>query len=43
MAQSDFTARRAAFRKLHESGCFMIPNPWDSVLWNIADWVKTGA
>jgi peptide/nickel transport system substrate-binding protein len=19
-----------------------IPNPWDSVLWNIADWVKTG-
>jgi 2-methylisocitrate lyase-like PEP mutase family enzyme len=26
---SDFTARRAAFRKLHESGCFVIPNPWD--------------
>ena len=22
-------ARRAAFRKLHESGCFLIPNPWD--------------
>jgi 2-methylisocitrate lyase-like PEP mutase family enzyme len=22
-------ARRAAFRKLHESGCFVIPNPWD--------------
>ncbi|MCC6196742.1 MAG: isocitrate lyase/phosphoenolpyruvate mutase family protein [Burkholderiales bacterium] len=21
--------RRAAFRKLHESGCFVIPNPWD--------------
>jgi 2-methylisocitrate lyase-like PEP mutase family enzyme len=20
---------RAAFRKLHESGCFVIPNPWD--------------
>ena len=19
-----------------------IPNPWDSVLWNIADWTKTG-
>jgi peptide/nickel transport system substrate-binding protein len=19
-----------------------IPNPWDSVLWNVADWVKTG-
>ena len=26
---SDFTARRAAFRRLHESGCFVIPNPWD--------------
>ncbi len=23
-------ARRAAFRKLHESGCFLIPNPWDA-------------
>ena len=22
-------SRRAAFRKLHESGCFLIPNPWD--------------
>jgi 2-methylisocitrate lyase-like PEP mutase family enzyme len=22
-------SRRAAFRKLHESGCFVIPNPWD--------------
>src|SRR5258708_11290134 len=21
--------RRAAFRKLHEAGCFVIPNPWD--------------
>src|SRR5262249_47070088 len=21
---------RAAFRRLHESGCFVIPNPWDS-------------
>src|SRR5215813_15387317 len=20
---------RAAFRKLHESGCFVLPNPWD--------------
>lgn len=26
---TDLTARRAAFRKLHESGCFVIPNPWD--------------
>ena len=23
------SAARAAFRKLHESGCFVIPNPWD--------------
>ena len=23
------TARCAAFRKLHESGCFVLPNPWD--------------
>ena len=22
-------ARRRAFRKLHEGGCFVIPNPWD--------------
>ncbi len=29
MATSDFTARRRAFGKLHESGCFVIPNPWD--------------
>jgi 2-methylisocitrate lyase-like PEP mutase family enzyme len=29
MAMSDFPARRAAFRKLHERGCFVIPNPWD--------------
>src|SRR5438105_873635 len=29
MAMSDFTARRGTFRKLHESGCFVIPNPWD--------------
>lgn len=24
------TAARAAFAKLHESGCFVIPNPWDT-------------
>jgi len=23
------TDKRRAFRKLHESGCFVIPNPWD--------------
>lgn len=27
---SKFASRRAAFRKLHESGCFVIPNPWDA-------------
>jgi 2-methylisocitrate lyase-like PEP mutase family enzyme len=26
----DLSARRRAFRKLHESGCFVIPNPWDA-------------
>jgi 2-methylisocitrate lyase-like PEP mutase family enzyme len=26
---SMFSARRQAFRALHESGCFVIPNPWD--------------
>jgi 2-methylisocitrate lyase-like PEP mutase family enzyme len=25
----DLAAKRAAFRKLHESGHFIIPNPWD--------------
>jgi 2-methylisocitrate lyase-like PEP mutase family enzyme len=29
MLISDFQARREAFRRLHESGCFVIPNPWD--------------
>jgi 2-methylisocitrate lyase-like PEP mutase family enzyme len=27
--KSDFGSLRAAFRKLHASGCFVIPNPWD--------------
>ena len=26
---SDIAARRRAFRQLHASGCFVIPNPWD--------------
>ncbi|CEJ15133.1 Carboxyvinyl-carboxyphosphonate phosphorylmutase [bacterium YEK0313] len=26
----DVAARRAAFRRLHETGCFVIPNPWDT-------------
>jgi 2-methylisocitrate lyase-like PEP mutase family enzyme len=25
-----FAARRAAFRALHASGCFILPNPWDA-------------
>jgi 2-methylisocitrate lyase-like PEP mutase family enzyme len=29
MSTPDLTARRSAFRKLHERGCFVIPNPWD--------------
>jgi 2-methylisocitrate lyase-like PEP mutase family enzyme len=29
MPNPDFTARREAFRKMHETGCFVIPNPWD--------------
>lgn len=29
-ATCDVSARRATFRKLHESGCFVIPNPWDA-------------
>ncbi|MGH9874649.1 MAG: isocitrate lyase/PEP mutase family protein [Pyrinomonadaceae bacterium] len=24
-----FSARRRAFRKLHQAGCFVMPNPWD--------------
>ena len=30
MPSPDLSARRADFRKLHESGCFVIPNPWDA-------------
>ena len=29
MDPSAYAFRRAAFRRLHESGCFVIPNPWD--------------
>src|SRR5215213_8043443 len=25
----DYAALRQSFRQLHESGCFVIPNPWD--------------
>jgi 2-methylisocitrate lyase-like PEP mutase family enzyme len=26
---ANFSVRRQAFRTLHETGCFVIPNPWD--------------
>jgi 2-methylisocitrate lyase-like PEP mutase family enzyme len=26
---TDLKAKRAAFRSLHEEGCFVLPNPWD--------------
>ena len=29
-APADIAARRLAFRRLHETGCFVIPNPWDA-------------
>src|SRR5262245_64498331 len=29
MPQPSVAEKRATFRKLHESGCWMIPNPWD--------------
>jgi 2-methylisocitrate lyase-like PEP mutase family enzyme len=30
MTNDLYAARRAAYRKLHESGCFVQPNPWDA-------------
>lgn len=30
MPNSDFSSRRQTFRQLHQSGCFVIPNPWDA-------------
>ena len=30
MNAQTFASRRAAFRELHETGCFLIPNPWDA-------------
>jgi 2-methylisocitrate lyase-like PEP mutase family enzyme len=29
MPRPSVAEKRAVFRKLHESGCFVIPNPWD--------------
>jgi 2-methylisocitrate lyase-like PEP mutase family enzyme len=30
LTPASLAARRQAFRQLHESGCFVIPNPWDA-------------
>jgi 2-methylisocitrate lyase-like PEP mutase family enzyme len=30
ISPQDLSARRRAFRLMHESGCFVIPNPWDT-------------
>jgi 2-methylisocitrate lyase-like PEP mutase family enzyme len=30
LSSQDISARRIAFRQLHQSGCFVIPNPWDA-------------
>jgi 2-methylisocitrate lyase-like PEP mutase family enzyme/GNAT superfamily N-acetyltransferase len=32
-----YAARRAAYRRLHESGCFVQPNPWDA---GTARWLR---
>jgi len=29
LSKEEVSARRRAFRDLHQSGCFVIPNPWD--------------
>jgi 2-methylisocitrate lyase-like PEP mutase family enzyme len=29
LSPEDASARRRAFKQLHQSGCFLIPNPWD--------------
>jgi len=29
LSKEEISARRRAFRELHQSGCFVIPNPWD--------------
>jgi 2-methylisocitrate lyase-like PEP mutase family enzyme/GNAT superfamily N-acetyltransferase len=37
MTHDLYAARRAAYRKLHASGCFVQPNPWDS---GTARWLR---
>ena len=35
MADRSVSQRRAVFRELHQSGCFVLPNPWDAGSANI--------
>jgi 2-methylisocitrate lyase-like PEP mutase family enzyme/ribosomal protein S18 acetylase RimI-like enzyme len=37
MTQDLYAARRLAYRKLHEGGCFVQPNPWDA---GTARWLR---
>jgi 2-methylisocitrate lyase-like PEP mutase family enzyme/ribosomal protein S18 acetylase RimI-like enzyme len=37
MTMDHFASRRAAYRTLHESGCFVQPNPWDA---GTARWLR---
>jgi 2-methylisocitrate lyase-like PEP mutase family enzyme/ribosomal protein S18 acetylase RimI-like enzyme len=37
MTNDLYAARRAAYRKLHEAGCFVQPNPWDA---GTARWLR---
>jgi 2-methylisocitrate lyase-like PEP mutase family enzyme len=37
MTSDLYAARRAAYRKLHENGCFVQPNPWDA---GTARWLR---
>jgi 2-methylisocitrate lyase-like PEP mutase family enzyme/GNAT superfamily N-acetyltransferase len=37
MTTDHFAARRAAYRRLHETGCFVQPNPWDA---GTARWLR---
>ena len=30
MSHPSISQKRAAFRALHQSGCFVLPNPWDA-------------
>lgn len=38
LTEDIYAARRAAYRKLHETGCFVQPNPWDA---GSARWLRS--